>query len=749
MVLKANAISLVLILLGICNAALWGQTIINLTDCGVSYIDPQDANIGITSGRDTLVYQHFFDNQSELHAYYIDINAFGGQQIDRTKVFAIMPNDTLKQLGQLSFGNCLTCSDGFAFVFNDSLQVEDVNDLGTMELWLQSFNQPPFSLQGSLQTLRGVGRLSGLIPFCAKGLRVEYVVNSNPANATTEFSTHIICPEVIQDCTVEKDLVIDCIRDSFSLKALIPSKCFSQDVIINWEGPDGRLFEEEEIVLPLAENQGWYYLSIWDECCETRDSILVSYPQFADAGPDLTTCENDPIEVLGQGGVDYVWNLPSGDTIQGPLLTQTAVESGFFELIAYDTIGCAAVDSFYLEVVQPIEPIVQMPNICIGLPVQFVLNNDSLFSSKIWLNPNDQTIPNGNLSNFQLENTGIYKVVGTDQNGCTAELAFEVTTNPPTINWVTTSTCDTTTILIEPLDQLYIWESGDTTSNYQVTKGGTYSLTIEDSNGCQSTTAIEIPEPEGPSFNLEVIQPDCPGDFGKLEIFPANPEVPAIYSINGGENYGFETYFDDLVYGGYSILAQDEFGCIVQKDIEIIQPDTVGVSLDLEYLEVRPDAKIELKATTIGSVQKIQWLPKEIDNGQLSTSFLAYRDMDVRIIVEDANKCKAVDGFQLSVILSPIHRPNVFSPNNDGINDRFTFYSDQLSGEMIEWLGIYDRFGNLMFTATEIPLNQESYGWDGSHFGEPLNSGVYTYMGIVRYGNDIKRLFEGDVFLIR
>jgi hypothetical protein len=149
--------------------------------------------MGGGGGRDTLIYELFFEERNLPRAFFVDINAFGGQQVDRAKVYAIMADSSLKELGRIAFGNCPDCVRGFAFVHEGELQTQGVNTPEMMNMWLQSFNQPAYALPGNLQTLAGVGRISGTIPFCAIGFYVEYEVNSSPGSGTTEFSTHIIC----------------------------------------------------------------------------------------------------------------------------------------------------------------------------------------------------------------------------------------------------------------------------------------------------------------------------------------------------------------------------------------------------------------------------------------------------------------------------------------------------------------------------------------------------------------------------
>ena len=92
----------------------YAQSYVELTDCGVSYIDPQD-DLDNGQNRDTLIYTDYFQNPGFVHDYWIDINAFGGQQVDRVEVFAILPGDEFKSLSQIAFGNCVDCVDGFCF----------------------------------------------------------------------------------------------------------------------------------------------------------------------------------------------------------------------------------------------------------------------------------------------------------------------------------------------------------------------------------------------------------------------------------------------------------------------------------------------------------------------------------------------------------------------------------------------------------------------------------------------------------
>ena len=85
----------------------------------------------------------------------------------------------------------------------------------------------------------------------------------------------------------------------------------------------------------------------------------------------------------------------------------------------------------------------------------------------------------------------------------------------------------------------------------------------------------------------------------------------------------------------------------------------------------------------------------------------------------------------IEVITDPqIYVPNVFTPDNDGLNDWFTLYANE-SIEEITTLTIYDRWGSLIFETANIEPNDDRLGWDGRFQNELLGNGVYTYHAVL------------------
>ena len=92
--------------------------------------------------------------------------------------------------------------------------------------------------------------------------------------------------------------------------------------------------------------------------------------------------------------------------------------------------------------------------------------------------------------------------------------------------------------------------------------------------------------------------------------------------------------------------------------------------------------------------------------------------------------------------------PNVFTPNDDFVNDQF-FISTNYFAEEIEELSIFDRWGNHVFQRINFQPNDPALGWDGRMKNKLMNQGVYAWKARVRFRNGEVVIKWGDVTLLR
>jgi gliding motility-associated-like protein len=106
--------------------------------------------------------------------------------------------------------------------------------------------------------------------------------------------------------------------------------------------------------------------------------------------------------------------------------------------------------------------------------------------------------------------------------------------------------------------------------------------------------------------------------------------------------------------------------------------------------------------------------------------------------VRSADGCTASDNVMVKVLKTPTV-PNAFSPNRDGVHDRWEIqYLDSYPGSIVE---VFNRYGQKVF---------ESRGyakpWDGTLNGKDLPIGTYYYIIDPKNG---RKPIAGFVDLIR
>jgi gliding motility-associated-like protein len=95
-----------------------------------------------------------------------------------------------------------------------------------------------------------------------------------------------------------------------------------------------------------------------------------------------------------------------------------------------------------------------------------------------------------------------------------------------------------------------------------------------------------------------------------------------------------------------------------------------------------------------------------------------------------------------------VHIPNAFTPNGDARNDIFYIMGTR-DIAMVKEFSVYDRYGQRVFNATNVPPNNPAYGWNGISAGKPLVSGTYVYQVVIEYTDLRKEVFKGHITLIR
>jgi gliding motility-associated-like protein len=95
-----------------------------------------------------------------------------------------------------------------------------------------------------------------------------------------------------------------------------------------------------------------------------------------------------------------------------------------------------------------------------------------------------------------------------------------------------------------------------------------------------------------------------------------------------------------------------------------------------------------------------------------------------------------------------IYIPTAFTPNGDGHNDSFTLYSND-AVKIIKRFEVFDRYGEIVFSAKNSLPNDESAGWNGTMHGRAFTPDVFVYLIEVEYLDGTTELLKGDVTLVK
>ena len=91
--------------------------------------------------------------------------------------------------------------------------------------------------------------------------------------------------------------------------------------------------------------------------------------------------------------------------------------------------------------------------------------------------------------------------------------------------------------------------------------------------------------------------------------------------------------------------------------------------------------------------------------------------------------------------------PNIFSPNSDGINDRFILQKNTNASFKIAECSIYSRWGELVFILQEKNRTTDDFWWDGTLNGNRVEAGIYSVILLITFENGTNKTYKLDVMV--
>jgi gliding motility-associated-like protein len=195
--------------------------------------------------------------------------------------------------------------------------------------------------------------------------------------------------------------------------------------------------------------------------------------------------------------------------------------------------------------------------------------------------------------------------------------------------------------------------------------------------------------------------------------------------------------------GEYNVVltVTNTDGCI--SDPSATPPVTVYLQPEIDAgppLAVPQGTRIQLEGRSNSASPLFRWEPATdlSDASVLLPTLIVDHDETYTLTATGDYGCTASD-FVTVKVLRKVQVPNVFSPNGDGINDRWQLPNlSDYPGCTVE---VFNRYGQRVFYSVGY-----SFSWDGTQGGKPLPVGTYYY--IITLKNGFQPL-NGSVTIIR
>mgnify|MGYP002630430868 CR=1 FL=1 len=248
----------------------------------------------------------------------------------------------------------------------------------------------------------------------------------------------------------------------------------------NWNNGDGSqqsysTTTERKHTLVVVDSNNCTYT-------DTREVFTNPFSTFS-LGADAEFCEGGAHTILGPGALgDYVWN-DTASTLQNI----TVYEEGTYWLKAFNSFGCPYSDTIILTTRDaPTFNLGEDFALCIGLSRYLV--GPANMKSYSWASGSSN-------DSLRITTSGTYVLSVRDSFDCkfTDSITVSDALNPDITLGNDTVICIGDSLLLTPgTFAVYTWSTGSTQSEIYVKVKGTYSVDVEDGNGCKGNATINV-----------------------------------------------------------------------------------------------------------------------------------------------------------------------------------------------------------------------------------------------------------------
>jgi gliding motility-associated-like protein len=285
-------------------------------------------------------------------------------------------------------------------------------------------------------------------------------------------------------------------------------------------------------------------------------------------------------------------------------------------------------------------------------------------------------------------------------------------------------------------------------------EAGFYQHAFKRHNQCDSIVTLELilfPDPLIIT-DYEIIPPSCEGATdGSIRILSVTGiESPYKLTLNNGLVLPPQSTLT-VSAGIYTAIVSNEYGCFDRQELNV--PD--GPPLQIQTIEdtsLLYGQHLLLNTSSNLPVLSARWTPGVHMNCSscLSTEVIVKGNITYIVEAKTVGGCMAKDSINIAVSHLPVrYIPNVFTPNNDQVNDVFEILIEPISFKSIDNIVVFDRWGELVHQQSNLIPEDFIEVWDGKTTRGPASSGVYFFNINYTLSDGTQENIKGDVTVIK
>ena len=232
---------------------------------------------------------------------------------------------------------------------------------------------------------------------------------------------------------------------------------------------------------------------------------------------------------------------------------------------------------------------------------------------------------------------------------------------------------------------------------------------------------------------IVIIAPNVTGGTGGYYSSWSGPD-----NFTSDNNMLYFSKASSNMTGTYTLTVTDTINCVESSSMELIinQGPTIAFA-PYDTLWVEPGFILEAG----NNADTYLWNTCETTESIIIDTIGRYN-----VEVTSFEGCKSTDTVQILWGGDPFYLPNAFTPNGDGLNDKFAAVQKYDYVNKYH-MSIYNRWGQMIFETTDI-----NNGWDGTYQGSPCMLGAYVYRIVYEeFGQQPieSKVVAGTVMLVR